>query len=219
MLYPFTEMLTVHDALRQVRELQQKILQKQRFKGYSGRARAISGTFALITAAIVASPYWPATAAAHLTAWGTLFVVAFLLNFGAITYWFLRDPRTKREIRRLKPILDTLPPLCVGAILTIALARHQMYSWLFPVWMTLFGLANLASRHALPPAISIIGCFYVIAGSALLLVGPVSFLNPWPMGIIFFAGEWMGGIVLHFDESDSIADFFHRRERIHAEKR
>ena len=218
MTYNSSHMITVQDALRQVRELQQKILEKQRFKGYSGRARAISGTLALATAALLASPYWPATPMAHLTLWGALFLAALLLNFGAILYWFLRNPRTKRDIRRLKPVLDTLPPLVVGAILTMALAHQHMYSWLFPVWMTLFGLANLASRHVLPPAISAIGWFYVIAGSLLLLIGPSSFLNPWPMGIIFFAGEWMGGIVLHFDESDSIADFFHRRERYHAEK-
>ncbi len=212
-------MLTVQDALRQVRELQQKILEKQRFKGYSGRARAISGTLALITAAILASPYWPPTYTAHLTGWGTLFASALVLNFGAILYWFLRDPRAKRDIRRLKPIVDTLPPLLVGSILTFSLARQQMYSWLFPVWMCLFGLANLASRHVLPPANSAIGWFYLVAGGLLLFIGPPPFLNPWPMGIIFFAGEWMGGIVLHFDENDSITDFFHRREKYHAEKR
>jgi hypothetical protein len=212
-------MITVHDAVRQVRELQQKILEKQRFKGYSGRARAISGTLALITAALLASPYWPSTPAAHLTGWGILFALALLLNFGAILYWFFRDPRARRDIRRLKPIVDTVPPLVVGAILTMGLAQQQMYSWLIPVWMCLFGLANLASRHVLPPAISAIGCFYVIAGSLLLLIGPPSFLNPWPMGIIFFAGEWMGGIVLHYDESDSIAEFFHRGEKFHVEKR
>ena len=212
-------MISVHDAIKQVRELRHKIVEKQRFKGYSGRARAISGTLAMITAIVLASPYWPPTPAAHLTAWGGLFIVAALLNFGAILYWFLRDPGANREIRRLKPILDTLPALFVGAILTLALSREQMYSWLFPIWMALYGLANLGSRHVLPPAISLIGWFYVVAGTAMILLGPPSFLNPWPMGIIFFAGEWMGGIVLHYDESDSITEFFRRRERIHAEKR
>lgn len=38
----------IHDALAQVRELQKNILDKQRFKGYSGRARAIAGSVALV---------------------------------------------------------------------------------------------------------------------------------------------------------------------------
>ena len=212
-------MRTVHEALRQVQELKQKILEKQRFKGYSGRARAISGTLALGAAAILASPYWPMTNAAHLTGWAIVFVLACFLNFGAILYWFLRDPSAKRDVRRLRPLIDTLPPLLVGGILTLGLIRHELYSWLFPIWMCLFGLANLASRHVLPPAISTIGWFYILAGSLLLLIGPHPFTNPWPMGIIFFAGEWMGGIVLHFDTSDSMADFFHRKEKLNAQKR
>jgi hypothetical protein len=212
-------MRTVHEALRQVQELKRKILEKQRFKGYSGRARAISGTLALGAAVILASPYWPVTNVAHLAGWGIVFGLACLLNFGAILYWFLRDPAAKRDVRRLTPLIDTLPPLLVGGILTLGLVRHELFSWLFPVWMSLFGLANLASRHVLPPAISTIGWFYILAASLLLLIGPYPFTNPWPMGIIFFAGEWMGGIVLHFDTSDSMSDFFHRKERLNAQKR
>ncbi len=43
----------IHHALAQVRELQQKILEGQRFKGYSGRARAICGVAALAAAAFM----------------------------------------------------------------------------------------------------------------------------------------------------------------------
>ncbi len=212
-------MRSVQEALRQVQELKQKILEKQRFKGYSGRARAISGTLALGAAGILASPYWADTLIAHLAGWAIVFFLACCLNFGAILYWFLQDPNAKRDVRRLKPLVDTLPPLLVGGILTLGLIRHEMFNWLFPVWMSLFGLANLASRHVLPPAISLIGWFYILAGTLLLLIGPSPFTNPWPMGIIFFAGEWMGGIVLHFDTSDSIAAFFQRKEKLNAQKR
>jgi hypothetical protein len=212
-------MNTVQEALKQVRELQQKILEKQRFKGYSGRARAISGTLALVAAAVLASGYGPQTNLGHLIGWSIVFALSVLLNFGAILYWFLADPRAKRDLRRLKPLGDTLPPLCVGGILTFALITNGLYSWLFPLWMCLFGLANLASRHVLPRAISLIGWFYILAGSLLLLLGSTSFRNPWPMGIIFFAGEWMGGIVLHFDENSSFATFFKGREKFHAETR
>ena len=45
----------IHDALAQVRELQQRILERQRFRGYSGEARMSAGTFALVGAWIMAS--------------------------------------------------------------------------------------------------------------------------------------------------------------------
>jgi hypothetical protein len=210
-------MNTIQEALKQVRELQQKILEKQRFKGYSGRARAISGTLALIAAFILSSRFWPQTEFAQLSGWAIVFALSILLNFGAILYWFLADPQAKKDFRRLKPLSNVLPPLIVGAILTFALVSQNLYSWLFPVWMCLFGLANLASRHVLPRAISLIGWFYILAGSLLLLSGFDNFRNPWPMGIIFFAGEWMGGFVLHYDENPSLASFFRGREKFHVE--
>src|SRR5438105_15680432 len=109
----------IHDALRQVQELKQKILEKQRFKGYSGRARALSGSMALLAAALMSRPSYPHGDQAQLFGWGVVFAVSVLLNFGAILYWFLFDPVAQRDFRRLKPLKDVLPPLFAGGILTL----------------------------------------------------------------------------------------------------
>jgi hypothetical protein len=201
----------VQQALSQVRDLQKKILEKQRFKGYSGRARAISGTLALATAAIMSSRFYPQTVLAHLAGWSALFVFAIALNFGAIFYWFIFDPQSKRDLRRLRPLLDVLLPLTVGGILTLTFLLHGLYSYLFGTWMCLFGLANFATRHTVPRSIWIPSLFYVACGTILLLTRDLSFLNPWPMGIVFFIGEWVGGIILHFDgtEETTFREFIH----------
>ena len=88
----------IHHALAQVRELQKKILENQRFKGYSGRARAIGGTIALFSAFIMSSPQFPDNTAAHALGWGILALIGVLLNFGALIHWFLFDPTVKRDI-------------------------------------------------------------------------------------------------------------------------
>ena len=198
----------VQQALSQVRDLQKKILEKQRFKGYSGRARAISGTLALITAAGMSLSIYPKTIIAHLLGWSVLFLLAIILNFAAILYWFMLDNRG--DIKRLRPLLDVLLPLAVGGILTFTFLNHGLYSYLFGIWMCLFGLANFATRHTVPRSIWIPSLFYVACGTILLLQGDLSFLNPWPMGIVFFIGEWVGGIILHFDGSEetSFREFF-----------
>lgn len=195
----------IHQALAQVHELQQKILERQRFKGYSGRARAISGTLALIAAVVMASPYFPKTLFAHAVGWGTVFVLAILLNFGSLIYWFLFDPQVKRDFRRLRPTLDVLPPLVVAGVLTWTMMQHGQHQYLVGIWMCLFGLANFASRHVLPKKICQVGLFYILSGTVCLLVPGISFLNPWPMGIVFFIGEWAGGIILHFDETAKVS--------------
>jgi hypothetical protein len=190
----------IHDALVQVRQLQHAVLDRQRFKGYSGPARAVSGSAALLMAAVMASPLFPETTRAHVLGWGAVLVVSFVLNFGALVYWFFHDPVVKRDILRLKPLLDTIPPLFVGGALTFAMILHGLHHYLFGIWMCMFGLSNIASRYVLPRKILLVGLFYIVAGMACLVAPGLSFLNPWPMGVVFCAGEWAGGLVLYADD-------------------
>jgi len=190
----------IHHALAQVRELQQKILEGQRFKGYSGRARAICGVAALAAAAFMSSSHYPDTTAAHALGWGCVALFGVLMNFGSLIHWFLFDPQVKRDIRRLKPTLDALPPILVGGVLTYLLLDNGLHQYLFGTWMCLFGLSNLASRHVLPRRIWLVGTYYIACGTLFLLFGGMTFTNPWPMGIVFFVGEWTGGLVIHFDD-------------------
>ena len=74
----------IHDALAQVRELQVKILEKQRFKGYSGRARILSGMIALAAAFLMSAAFFPMTHTAHLIGWGVVFLIGFVINYGAL---------------------------------------------------------------------------------------------------------------------------------------
>lgn len=195
----------IQNAISQVMELQQTIIYKQRFKGYSGRTRAISGTLALVMAFIMSLPNFPQKEEAHIFGWGVVFLIGLLLNFGILVHWFLFDPKVKRDLRRLKPIMDAFPPFFVGAILTIAMVIAGEYRFLFGIWMGLFGLANLATRHVLPKKIVSVGLFYITCGVFCLLYQGISFTNPWPVGIVFFIGEWAGGIVLHFDDTSTIS--------------
>lgn len=201
----------IYHALEQVRDLQQKILEGQRFKGYSGRARAVCGTLALLAAFVMSSSHFPQTTRAHALGWGMVALIGVLLNFGALIQWFLFDPGVKRDIRRLKPTLDALPAIVVGGVLTTLMLMHGHHEYLFGIWMSLFGLANLASRHVLPKRIWMVGTYYIFCGTACLLAPMNLFQNPWPMGIVFFVGEWVGGVILHFGDTQniSLSDLIH----------
>jgi hypothetical protein len=213
----------IHHALAQVRELQQKILENQRFKGYSGRARAIGGTVALLAAFAMSSPYYPHSAQVHVIGWGIVALIGILLNFGALIHWFLSDPKVKRDIRKLKPTLDALPAFLVGAVMTVAMLANGLPQYLFGIWMSLFGLANLASRHVLPKRIWMVGAYYLVCGSVFLLFPNISFRNPWPIGIVFFIGEWAGGVVLHFGDNTNLSpgtliSIFYPKENKHVQQ-
>lgn len=190
----------IQEALDQVRQLQHAILERIRFHGFSGPTRAVSGSLALLAAIVMSMPFYPQTAVAHLAGWGVVLAAALLLNGGALIHWFMHDRAVQRNPRRLRPVLDVIPPLFVGGILTAALVLRGQLNLLFGVWMLMFGLTNLASRHVLPRAIHLVGLFYIAAGTAWILTPGQTFMNPWSMGIVFFAGEWAGGIILYLDD-------------------
>ncbi|MCC5847631.1 MAG: hypothetical protein JJU29_05995 [Verrucomicrobia bacterium] len=193
-------LIPLHDALDTVRHLKRSLLDKQRFKGWSGPTRILSGTLAILMAFALELQWIPPTYKAHILAWGGVFLAAMLLNMGALVHWFWNDELIHRDVRRLAPMLDVMPPLFVGAVFTLVLILGREFDLLFGVWMSMFGLTNLASRYVLPGSISLVGVFYIIAGAICLLMPGITFLNPWAMGLVFFAGEWSGGLILYLDE-------------------
>jgi hypothetical protein len=195
----------IHDALDQVRRLQEVILERRGFRGFSGEARLVSGAAALLGAAVLASGRVPATPAAQLAGWGAVLAVALLANYGALAFWFLRDPARRRDLLALKPAVDVIPALAVGGGLTVALVHAGQYDLLFGTWMCGYGLSHTACRLSLPRANYWLGLGYLAAGAACLVAPGLSFLNPWPMGLVFFAGETLGGAILIRDRLASAA--------------
>jgi hypothetical protein len=186
----------IHDALAQVRKLQEFILAKRLFRGYSGKARIVSGVTAFAGTIVLASEKVPATPSAHLIGWGGVLAVGILFNYASLLYWFLFDPEVRRSPVMLKPALDALPALAVGAVLTLVLILAKQYDLLFGTWMCLYGLAQVAYRQSLPVGIYLVGIGYIGCGTICLLPSPAVFLNPWPMGIVVLVGELAGGVIL-----------------------
>lgn len=190
----------LHDALTTVRTLRRSLLATERFKGWSGPTRAISGTIALLASLVLTFIWEDAGVRQQLYVWAGVFTSAVLLNLGALLYWFTHDRLIQRDFSRLKPILDVIPPLAVGALFTLVLLLRRDVEPLFGVWMCMFGLTNLASRYVLPGAIALVGLFYVAAGALCLLHPALSFYQPLAMGIVFCVGEWAGGAILYLDD-------------------
>jgi hypothetical protein len=193
--------LHLRQALAQVAELHGRAIAGQRFRGYSGPARILSGVAALIGTVVLASPLTPADPTRHLLGWLAVLAVAAVLNYGALARWFLYDPLVERDWRRLRPALVAMPVLLVAGVLSVVLWRVGQQQLLFGLWMTHYGLANLATRPHLPPAIGWLGAVYVAAGVGCLLAPGAGLLNPWPMGLVFGCGELAGGLILQADRT------------------
>lgn len=183
----------IHDALAQVRKLQEFILEKRFFKGYSGVARMVGGTAAMAGAVIMAQPSYPASPLAHLVGWGGVLAVGLGANYGALVWWFSSSAR--REITKAMPVIDAVPALAVGAIFSLAMILGNHYELLYGTWMCMYGLAHVSYRQSLPMPNYVVGIYYITCGAACLLL-QVPITDPWPMGLVFFSGEMIGGVIL-----------------------
>jgi hypothetical protein len=187
----------IHDALAQVRRLQRLILEKRQFKGYSGTARFVSGTVTLLGSLLMGSPAYPQTEAAHLAGWLVILGVAVALNYGALILWYVQLPNDERKTDRALPVFDAFPALLTGAILSASLLLRGYPDLLFGIWMCLYGLAHTSCRRDLPREHWFLGIYYILCGTFFMLWQSSSFMNPWPMGLVFFIGESTGGIIFH----------------------
>lgn len=184
--------MNIHETIGAVADLRRRVLDRQRFRGYSGVARAAGGTLALLVACVA---HWGDVGAndrALFVAWGVVFIGAVVLNYGAVLWWWL----TGRG-GALAPALEPLPVLLVGGLLSVAVTMASS-AWLLPcVWISVFGLTQFTAKYALPRAIRLVGCYYITAGVVVLGLGEWAWREPLLLGGVFFLGEWAGGLILH----------------------
>lgn len=187
--------LNIHEALSQIKELRGVILDKRYFTGYSGKSKIAGGCLALLVSIALATGYVPRNNDAHLIAWLLLGVAGMAMNYSALFRWYSGLNEERKRLARVVPVIDAVPSIIVGMILSWALISHGVLDLLFGSWMSLYGLSHVSYRVLLPKTNYGVGVFYLVCGLVLLLF-PQPFLNPWPMGIVFFAGELAGGILL-----------------------
>lgn len=187
----------IHDALAQVQQLQALILEKRKFRGYSGSARMAGGMVAALGSIVLSSSLIPKTVGVQLAGWMLIAGAAMALNYGALILWYIQLPDDERRSVRAKPVLDAMPPLFLAIPLTGALLVRGYPDLLFGIWMCLYGLAHTSCRRDLPRGNWFVGLFYLLCGIFFMLWQKAEFVTPWPMGVVFLIGESIGGMIFH----------------------
>ena len=197
----------IKQAIQEVRHLRRNILEKQLFKGYSGRARAIGGTVAL--GAAMGASLLPVEMGyqSMFLMWGGVFLCAILVNYGALGVWLLKDKNHRKT--DLSIVYAALPVWIVGGLLTLSLWRQFQYDLMYGCWMSLFGLAQAINRPRLPRRMVWVGTWYIACGALCLAFPGGLFMMPLVMGLVFFVGEFAAGMIMHTsNEGSRIGEFF-----------
>src|ERR1035437_5082737 len=125
----------IHDALGQVDRMRDLILERRRFRGYSGTARMLGGMVALVATLVLDRVEALHTPLLQLGGWAVVLAAAIILNYGRLAFWFFRRRGTERPLADLRPALEVAPALAIGAFLSFALVLRGQYDLLFGVWM------------------------------------------------------------------------------------
>jgi hypothetical protein len=180
-------------ALADIAEVRDRLGHVQRFKGYSGIAAMTSGFFALaggvLQAVLVPSVQTVHQGHLYFAVWLVCCTASVLVNYGAIAHWYVNDATARDRWQTATVGWSILPALVLGAMLSFALLRSNLFAFLPGVWYGCYGVGLFASRTMVPRAVAPIAAAFLIAGIALFFVPPPIALAWWVLPLGFGVGQ------------------------------
>ena len=202
-------MTDLERALADIAEVRERLGGVQRFKGYSGLAALISAGVAL-TAGVVQWLLVPAVASAHdgrlyFAIWFACCAASVVVNYSAIAHWDVNDATARERWQTATVGFAILPALVLGAAVSFALLRSNLFAFLPGIWFGCYGVGLIASRTMLPRAVVPVCVAFLAAGVALLFAPPAIALAPWVLASGFGAGQAIIGTIVIRDRERTTA--------------
>lgn len=158
------------DNLRYIRETMERA---GSFTAVPGWGQVVIGISALLAAAVASQQTEPAN---WVLTWVVEAVIALLIGGWAIdrkTRQF-EEPLFSSPARRF--LLSFLPPLAVGALLTVLFFQLEMPVYLAGLWLLLYGTAVIAAGAFSVRAVPLMGLCFLVLG-AVTLFAPARFMD------------------------------------------
>lgn len=186
-------MRDIERALADIAEVRERLGQVQRFKGYSGIAAMTSGVFALaggvVQAVLVPNVQTVHQGHLYFALWLVCCTASVLVNYGAIAHWYVNDATARDRWQTATVGLSILPALVLGAMLSFALLRANLFAFLPGVWYGCYGVGLFASRTMVPRNAVPVAAAFLVAGIVLFFVPPAVALSWWVLPLGFGAGQ------------------------------
>jgi hypothetical protein len=153
------------DNLSFIRETMERATAFTAVPGWGGVAMGVIALGATAVAATTSSPQeWTVT-------WLGASVIALTLGGWAMTRKARRAGTTVFSYSGRRFVLSYLPPLMVGALLTLALVRVDLYTTLPGTWLLLYGTGVVTGGAFSVRVVPLMGICFMLLG-ALALLGP-----------------------------------------------
>ncbi len=195
--------MELRDALMQISEIRSQMALSQVFRGYRSFSAVVTGIIAVVAAAVqqrwVVHP--EAQPGAYLLIWVGAAAVSLML-IGVEMLWRCRRMNSEMQTRlTLMAVESFMPSLIAGGLLTgvVYTMVPGIFHLLPAFWMLLFSMGAFAMSRILPHATFWSGAYYLAAGIiSLALSNGHHTLNPWIMGAVFAAGQFITAGILYW---------------------
>ncbi|MBL8840584.1 MAG: hypothetical protein JNL90_03535 [Planctomycetes bacterium] len=169
-------------------EIRRMLARSGAFDGYRATPVAWSGAIALAAGALQhALAPGPL---AFVALWVATAALCFAINVYGIARTYGASPRQWERSLAFAALLDLMPAIVAGSVLTVALVVRGAPELLPGAWMVLYGGGVLSSRRHVPRGCAWIGLAYVAAGGATLLLLPAAIaLRADVMAAVFCVGQ------------------------------
>ncbi|MBT8145873.1 MAG: hypothetical protein KJN90_03420 [Gammaproteobacteria bacterium] len=176
--------------LQFIRELMES---SSSFTGVSGTGYMLAGASALLATWIAMQQ---ATASSWLLVWMAELLVAGTLAIGFTIRKTHQQGESLWSTTGKKVLFAFLPPMSVGAVLTVFMYRLNAVETLPGIWLCIYGTAVMTAGAYSVSVLPLMGGLFLGLGTVLLLLNPI---GPEMLGVgNFWLGAGMGGLHLIF---------------------
>lgn len=159
------------DDLSFIRRTMERATEFTAVPGWGGVAMGLTALLAALVAARTTSP------AAWVRCWLVAAGVALVIGGGTMAAKARRAGTPVLSWSGRRFVLSFLPPLAVGALLTLVLVEHQVVHALPGTWLLLYGTGIVTGGAFSVRAVPVMGICFMLLGAAALF-GPAAWGNP-----------------------------------------
>lgn len=176
------------DNLSFIRSTMERATEFTAVPGWGGVAMGITA----LAATVLASG--SATVNEWLAVWLTASVLAFAIGGWAMVLKARRGGTTVFSYSGRRFVLSYVPPLAVGALLTLVLVRAGLYGALPGTWLLLYGTGVVTGGAFSVRVVPIMGLCFMVLGAVALLAPPT--WGEWLLAVGFGGLHILFGLII-----------------------
>lgn len=189
-----------HEALSRVEQIREQLARAEVFRVYRAASTGFTGLLAF-SGGLVQKQWGLDDPISFLVLWLLIAAISIFVVAMEMAVRYLWSESVLLRDATIVAARQFIPCVTAGGLLTIVLYRFvpQAVGLLPGLWAAVFSLGVFASRVGLPPAINLVGAWYLLSGLVVIAIsGREQHFVSWAMPLCFGVGQLLTAAILYF---------------------